>query len=353
MDNENISAGISADALTGRAFRFARADGTSLGQVTLAAEGVIWGYQNLNERSWAVQNGYLIFQGQDGAPTTIFEPVNTEGGAYAFSGEFLPTGRQAWHQLNEVMKPVPARIITELARELYGFDTPLAHADARHQDAGYPHTNLIPDVIATVLDIVRPAFWLELGSMLGGSAIRVANMVKTKDMATEIVCVDPFTGDVNMWAWEQGDKKAGKWQFLKLQRGRPSIYDRFLANVTAAGHQDIILPIAATSIVGLKLLRRLLAEGRISSLPSVIYLDSAHEPDETFLELQNCWDLLEPGGVLMGDDWGWDAVRNDVIRFAKTVAANPAQTERLVAQHPAFAAQDGVLLDRGQWVIAK
>jgi predicted O-methyltransferase YrrM len=344
---------ISVEALTGRAFRFGRADGSSLGEVTLAAQGVIMGYQNVNERFWTVEGGKLIFHGHDGAPTTIFEQVTPDEGEFAFSGEFLPYGLRAWHILNEAVKPAPAPIINELARELYGDDTPLAYADLRYRDDGYPHTNLIPEVIATVLDLVRPNFWLELGSMLGGSAIRVADIVKGKGMETEIVCIDPFTGDVNMWAWEQGVRAAGQWQYLRLERGRPSIYDRFLANVTVAGHQDIILPIAATSIVGTKLLRRLKSDGRISSLPSVIYLDSAHEPGETLLELENCWDILEPGGILLGDDWSWGAVREDVLRFARTVEPNRGQMERLLARHQRFVGQEGVLLDRGQWVIAK
>jgi hypothetical protein len=187
--------------------------------------------------------------------------------------------------------------------------------------------------------------------MLGGSAIRAAEVIKSQAAATEIVCVDPFTGDVNMWAWEQPKKNAKEWQFLRLERGRPTIYDRFLANVNAAGHADIVLPIAATSIVGIKLLQRLANEKRLSSLPSVIYLDSAHEPDETFLELQNCWALLEPGGVLMGDDWSWDSVRNDVLRFVRTVRINGDGCQRLTERHQRFTQQEGILLDRGQWVL--
>jgi predicted O-methyltransferase YrrM len=353
MGDDKVTAKISADVLIGRSFHFRRVDGSSIGQVTLTAEGTISGYQHPNERTWSVEDGKLIFFGIDGAPTTIFDRVHRENGAYAFCGEFLPGEPGPWHTLDENTNPPRRRIIKELAKELYGMDSPFTYADVRYRDEGYPHTNLSPDVIASVLDTVRPHFWLELGSMLGGSAIRVAEMVKRKGTTTNIVCIDPFTGDVNMWAQEQPARKAGKWQFLRLERGRPSIYDRFLANVTAAGHEDIILPIAATSIVGIKLLQRLLTEGRISSLPGVIYLDSAHEPDETFLELQNCWALVEPGGVLIGDDWDWPSVRNDVLRFVKTVEINRGQSQRLVTRHQHFSNQDGVLLDHWQWVIAK
>ncbi|XRB17684.1 hypothetical protein RI054_16g75290 [Pseudoscourfieldia marina] len=79
----------------------------------------------------------------------------------------------------------------------------------------------------------------------------------------------------------------------------------------------MVLPIQASSIVGMRLIRRLKNEGRISELPQMIYLDSAHEEHETFLELQLAWDILQPGGILLGDDYVWSSVRNDVNKFAK------------------------------------
>ncbi len=247
-----------------------------------------------------------------------------------------------------------AAVIAELKSELYGGDNPLSYASRRFVDTGYPHTNLLPDVVGSVIDTFQPKFWLELGSMLGGSAIRVADIVKSRGASTEIVCIDPFTGDVNMWAWEQPFRKANEWLFLRLENGRPTIYDRFLANVSAAGHADIILPIAATSIVGIKLLRRLASESRLSCLPDVIYLDSAHEPDETFLELQNCWELLKPGGVLIGDDWDWSAVQE---RCNQVRGNSQDESRWAVADWGSGIAcspsRNGILLDRGQWVLVK
>jgi len=51
--------------------------------------------------------------------------------------------------------------------------------------------------------------------------------------------------------------------------------------------------------------------------PNLIYLDSAHEIDETYYELTLYWQIVEPGGILMGDDLGWEAVQKDVTRFAR------------------------------------
>jgi tetratricopeptide (TPR) repeat protein len=244
-------------------------------------------------------------------------------------------------------------IIEQLRKELFGGDNPLTHAVPQYIDDGYPHSNLRPELIESVIDAVRPRFWLELGSFLGGSAIRTAGIIKAQMAPTEIVCIDPFAGNANMWAEEEANKQAGEWQPLRLERGRPTIYERFLANVSGSGHDDIIMPIAATSLVGIRLLRRLAAENRLAALPDVIYLDGAHEADETFLELKTCWDLLQPGGVVIGDDWDQEAVRNDVLRFGQTVVVNAEARRRLTERHPRFVQHESVLLDRGQWVLIK
>jgi hypothetical protein len=250
------------------------------------------------------------------------------------------------------VRPRTPAIVGELLAQLYGDGNPFAYADVNNRDDGYPHTNLAPELIDCILELLRPDFWLEIGSMLGGSANRTAALIKRRGLATGLVCIDPFCGDVNMWAWEQPKRHAGEWQFLGLKNGRPTIFDRFIANVVAAGHADITVPITATAMVGIKLLARLRSEGRISSLPNVIYLDSAHEPDETYLELQNCWNLLPADGVLLGDNWSWNAVRDDVSRFAKTVVLNEPLRVRLEQRHR-FERHEGVLLDRGLWVLAK
>jgi len=114
-----------------------------------------------------------------------------------------------------------------------------------------------------------------------------------------------------MWAWEKQIRDQRKWVFLRNEKGRPTIYDRFRANMVEAGYADMIVPIVASSIVGIKLLGRLFDEKRIPMLPQVLYLDSAHEEGETFLELDRAWDILPPGGVLFDDDFGWKAVQND------------------------------------------
>lgn len=245
-------------------------------------------------------------------------------------------------------------IYRTLLEQLWSGDNPFNYIDPVEADTGYPHTNIQDFVIDYVATMVKPQFWLELGSMTGGSLIRTAQRFDALNLTTSLVCVDPFCGDVNMWAWEKGLRERNEWQFLRLQRGQPTIYDRFRANVRRAGFADRILPIVCTSLVGMKLIRRLFDEKRLAALPDVIYLDSAHEPDETLLELKMAWSLLNPGGILFGDDWAWDAVRNDVERFSTSINPDPIAVEHaLLSLNDASRDANNVVTCQGQWLLMK
>lgn len=202
-------------------------------------------------------------------------------------------------------------VVKLLTDRLYGGVSPFTHADRSYVDHSFPFTNLPEKLIDMFLDAHNPKVWVEVGAMHGGSAIRAADRIRHKGLNTEIVCIDSFTGDVNMWLNEYEHR------FMHLERGRPTIWERFIANVAAAGHEDIITPIYATSAVGLKILRTLKIQA------SIVYLDSAHEPQETFLEAKSCWSIIPGGGVLSGDDWNWPAVAADIETFAACVADAP------------------------------
>jgi hypothetical protein len=100
------------------------------------------------------------------------------------------------------------------------------------------------------------------------------------------------------------------WNHLSVtEDGRPTVYYQFLANVIAENLTDTILPVSMSSIIGARFLQT------FQFHPQLIYLDSAHEQGETLIELALYWNILQPGGVLFGDDWAWIAVRCDVKKF--------------------------------------
>jgi len=180
----------------------------------------------------------------------------------------------------------------------------------------YPHSNLLPEFFGSILDTVHPDggphFIVEVGSLHGHSALQMATVLDHLQIDVPILCIDPFTGDTNMWTNYQTDTAVGKW--VNIRDGRMTVFDQFMVNIQFALTRTLsphhILPLQATSTVGARWLQ---AAGYT---PDIIFLDSAHEEHETFLEISLYFDLLLPGGILFGDDYGWPAVARDVHRFA-------------------------------------
>mmetsp|Transcript_59680 Transcript_59680/g.129253 ORF Transcript_59680/g.129253 Transcript_59680/m.129253 type:complete len:309 (+) Transcript_59680:91-1017(+) len=222
-------------------------------------------------------------------------------------------------------RPRRAPSFTELYKQLYLSDYeadsnvltsfPNPYNLEPHMD--YPHSSLWQkgsEIMARVvqeLGLEKIKFIVEAGSMHGGSAIRMAMELDERGLHdVPILCIDPWTGDLNMWL------NRVVWEHLGVRDGRATTYDQFVVNVRQAiadsaisSHHIIAFPV--TSIIGARWLQ---ATG---FAPSLIYLDSAHEIDETYYELCLYYHILEPGGMLMGDDYGWTAVQMDVNRFVK------------------------------------
>ena len=247
-------------------------------------------------------------------------------------------------------------IINELLDTLYSNESPYLSCEEKYIDNGYPHTNILYELLHVLFTNIEPTYIVECGSMLGGSAIRMAETLRNNNKEANIICIDPFTGDVNMWDWEKKELSTGGWRFLRLENGIPTIYKRFLANCKYSGFEHNILPINATTSVGIKLLKRLFSQNRITQLPNYIYLDSAHEPTETFIELTLCWECLVENGILFGDDWNWEAVRNDVILFSnkiKTQTNYKKLYEISILLKGSYIVNDNILFYKGQWVLFK
>lgn len=240
-------------------------------------------------------------------------------------------------------------IISQLLKCLYSSGSPYLSYDIEYADNGYPHTHIDNELMIVLFSLIKPTYVVECGSMLGGSAIKISQALNGEH---DVICIDPFTGDVNMWDWES----AAEWKFLRLENGIPTIYKRFIANCKKAGLDDKILPINCTTIVGTKLLKRLYDQKRISCLPRHIYLDSAHEPDETLLELKTCWDLLGANSVLFGDDWSIFGVQQDVIKFSELTETqinfrNLNICHRILPNSKIY--NNKILVYRDQWILFK
>ncbi|MFT4176284.1 MAG: class I SAM-dependent methyltransferase [Luteolibacter sp.] len=161
---------------------------------------------------------------------------------------------------------------------------------------------------AELVEKIRPRRIIEVGTWKGGSALEMARHTVSLGLQTEIICIDTWLGALEMWMDHTDETRYGA---LNLKNGYPSLYYQFLANVCYAGRQDIVTPLPLPSTTAAQWLA---VHGVLADL---IYIDGSHEEDDVYQDLTSYWDLLRPGGILLGDDWGWDGVRMAAERFAR------------------------------------
>jgi hypothetical protein len=80
--------------------------------------------------------------------------------------------------------------------------------------------------------------------------------------------------------------------------------------------QDMIVPLPQTSEAAISL-------SRLGIRAGLIHIDVAHEFDPVMRDERTYWELLEPGGYLVGDDYV--DVWPDVIRVANKFAESVNQ----------------------------
>lgn len=222
----------------------------------------------------------------------------------------VPSFEELYFELyNQTWDPI-SNIFTEfLEREgtakLLGKSAPYPFSVLQREDGEHNFRELLDQLGEKKL----PSFVVEVGTFHGGSSLYMAKVFDDLGgKAVPILCVDPFTGDLNMWLNKNG------WDFLHMHAGRPSIYEQFMLNVVESQKLGLspthVLPFPVTSLVAARWLH---LKGYS---PDLVFLDSAHEVDETYMELVLFWRVLQPGGVLFGDDYRWPSVKVDLDRFA-------------------------------------
>lgn len=159
---------------------------------------------------------------------------------------------------------------------------------------------------ASVIEKVKPEIIIEVGTWKGCSALHMAKLTENPDLSpTSIFCVDTWLGGIDHLLNQdlpQNDLK-------RDPLGNPRIYEQFLHNVAATPYSDRIYPIRQSSLNGARLL------GSSDIAADLIYIDASHEYDDVYLDLIYYWDILAPGGIMIGDDFQFAGVRVAVQRF--------------------------------------
>lgn len=149
-----------------------------------------------------------------------------------------------------------------------------------------------------------PNFGVEVGSFIGSSTSVLGGIMKQNHGV--LLCVDTWCGDINMWLMNRFSST-----MLKAD-GNPKIFHRFMSNMIKSGLTETVVPLRVSSVVAARMLKVL------NWQIDFVYLDSAHECGETFLETMLYYDILRQGGCLFGDDYnGFPAVKHDLDLFCK------------------------------------
>jgi methyltransferase family protein len=145
---------------------------------------------------------------------------------------------------------------------------------------------------AELLDGLRekPARILEIGSWEGRSALFFLNYLPL----SRIVCIDPFEGNVE----HQIDP-----DFRELARKSEAQFDRNLA-----GFSDRVEKIKGNSTT---VLPQLGIAGRRFDLA---YIDGSHMAADAYGDAVLTWPLIEPGGIVIFDDYEWPLMGSDLER---------------------------------------
>lgn len=141
---------------------------------------------------------------------------------------------------------------------------------------------------------------IEVGSWKGASVVHMANVSKH----SRFYCVDTWLGGADHVLSDLPQDHIPK------LNGYPQLYFQFLYNVNKAGFAGRVVPLPMTSAAGAKVLAR---EKIVADL---IYIDGSHEYADVWADLCAYWDLVRPGGIMFGDDWGFLGVQAAVLRFA-------------------------------------
>ena len=189
---------------------------------------------------------------------------------------------------------------------------PFARRAVKPSDVSWITYTSSASAIEAQLTAVHPLrFAIEVGSFVGSSAVATWGPLMRRRGGL-LLAIDTWQGSASM----RLGRKQRKYMPLD-DEGSPKTYRLFLDRILAHGLNETIVPLPMASLTAAR------AVELLSWRVDLIYVDSAHEAGETLLELVKYWRLLRPGGVMLGDDLSWPAVRTDVLTFATCLGMTP------------------------------
>lgn len=136
----------------------------------------------------------------------------------------------------------------------------------------------------------KPKVIVELGSLLGGSAVFQASLMPKDGV---LYAIDNWLIQTDLAFIIEEQKKIG---IYDLQDKLQDLYQKFLSNVINAGLANKIIPVRMNTLEAAKAL---------DVKPDLIFVDASHDEKSVYEDIINWYPKLNKGGVMCGDDWLW------------------------------------------------
>lgn len=164
---------------------------------------------------------------------------------------------------------------------------------------------------------VRPRIIIEIGVWKGGSTITLASALREFGLDGVVIAIDTWLGSSEHWL---GQDLFGS---LNVTCGYPTLQRTFMANILDESLQDYVVPFPIDSLNAQVVAQKLKWQAQ------VIHIDAGHDFASVSNDINGWWKILQPGGILIGDDYRpegrWQGVQEAFDAF---VAA-----EGLILEH--------------------
>lgn len=153
----------------------------------------------------------------------------------------------------------------------------------------------------------RPQIVVDVGVWKGLSTTTLAQSLKSRGIDGCVISIDTFLGSPEHWDHNR--------DLFKRSHGYPDLYEQFMGNVFHSELSDYVIPMPQLSHVAASLLKK------FGINASLIHIDAAHEYEEVLRDAIAFWEILEPGGIMVGDDYHdtWPGVVRAADEFSKKI----------------------------------
>jgi hypothetical protein len=199
----------------------------------------------------------------------------------------------------------PGSAADALMRRLHGCDifagfVPTFAVDLQGWNSDHP-------VFGEIISRIKPKVVIDVGVWKGASTLYLAGLARKHGDEPVVIAVDTFLGSA-----EHGIVNTPLFGSIPRRHGVPLLYEQFLSNVIHAGAQDHVIPLAQTSTAAAAIMQR------AGVRANLIHIDASQAYEDVLRDARIYWDLLEPGGYLVGDDYDptWPGVVQAATEFA-------------------------------------